>query len=254
MPNLQHRTFLITGGASGIGLETARLLRQHGATVALWDVNEAGLKQAESALGAETAVLDITQPAQVQQAVQQLITQFGALHGVVHCAGILRSGTLQQIPLEQQIKVVEINLTGSVILLNATLPHLAQTHGSFVLLSSISAFYGPPEFATYGASKAGVLSLAQSMRLEMEHSGVHIGVVCPFFVATPMLADAANARMFKRFGVAHTPQEVAQAILHGIHRRKFMIWPSLNPFFFHWLSHMAYPLSHWFMKLFWKSR
>lgn len=251
MQPFENQNFLITGGASGIGLATARLLKEKKARLFLWDINPE-VEKAAAELEAQAAVVDITQPAQIQQAMQETINKLGELHGIVHAAGILYSGSFTHMPVEQQRRMVDVNLTGSILVANAAAPHLQQTRGSLVFLASVSAFYGPPEFATYGASKAGVLALAQALRLELEPKGVHVGVVCPFFVATPMITpNVRQADMFRHFGTSHTAVEVAHSILQGIGRRHFMIWPNAYPVLFHWLSHTFYPFRHFLMRLLW---
>jgi short-subunit dehydrogenase len=199
-------------------------------------------------LGAETDVIDITDIAQIQAA---LATQ-PRIDSVIHSAGIIYTGLVSDIPIEKQQRLIEVNLIGALNVAYAALPCLKASRGSLVLMASTSAFYGPPEFAIYGATKAGVLGMAQALRLELEPDGVHVGVVCPFFVDTPMIREGEKTRLYGRFGTAHTPDEVAQAIVTGIQKRKFMIWPSRNPAFFHWLSHYGYPLSHVMMRWFWR--
>lgn len=252
MSSLEGRNYVITGGASGIGLATARLLQKSGANLVLWDVAGEKLQQAGESLGAETAVVDVTQPDQVEAAMAKAVSRLGSLDGLIHCAGILRSGAFTEIPLAVQRQVVDINLNGSIAVAFTAVPYLQQSKGSLILLASTSAFYGPPEFAAYGASKAGVLSLAQSLRLELEDTGLHIGVVCPFFVSSPMLNDFKDSRMYDQFGAAHTPEEVAQAIVKSLTRRQFMIWPSANPAFFYAVSHLVYPLRHLVLKFLWR--
>lgn len=250
-PYFQDRHFLITGGASGIGLATARLLAAQHACLSLWDVNEVGLRQVGEELGAQTAVVDITEAEAVERALAEALSRRGALHGVIHAAGIMHTGPFEATPPAAHRRMIDINLFGTVLVAYSAVEALKATRGSLVLLSSISAFYGPPEFATYGATKAGVLGFAQAIRLELEQAGVHVGVVCPFFVATPLI-EGQQTRLFKRFGTVHTPEAVAHSILNGIKRRRFMIWTGTHPPLFHWLSHAAYPFRHLFMRLFWR--
>lgn len=243
-----NRTFLITGAASGIGLATARLLASRGGQLILWDVNEAALTAVGAELGADTAVVDVTDSDQVQTHMASC----GALNGVIHSAGIIFTGLVADIPIAKQQQLINVNLGGTVVVAHAAIPYLKASRGSLVLMASTSAFYGPPEFGTYGATKAGVLGLAQTLRLELEADGVHVGVVCPFFVQTPMIEAGKTTKLYDRFGVAHTPEEVAQAIAQGMEKRRFMIWPNRNPAFFHWLSHVAYPFGHQLMRFFWR--
>jgi len=239
---------IITGAASGIGLATARLLAAQASDLFLWDINEADLKRVGDELNMATAVVDITD----NQKIKETLSGVDSLAAVIHCAGIIFTGLVEEIPIEKQQQLVAVNLTGTINMAYAAIPHLKQSKGSLIMMSSTSAFYGPPEFAAYGATKAGVLGLAQALRVELEPAGVHVGVVCPFFVQTPMIDEGEKTKLYGRFGVAHTPEQVAQAIVKGMTKRKFMIWPSRNPAFFHWLSHLGYPLSHRFMRWFWR--
>ena len=242
------RKIIITGAASGIGLATAKLLSKQDANLVLWDLNTEQLTKIGQELNAKTAVVDVTDFNQIQEE----FAKHPQIDAIIHCAGIIFTGLVSEIPIEKQQKIIEVNLTGTLNICHAAIPYLKKSHGSLILMSSTSAFYGPPEFATYGATKAGVLDLAQALRIELEQDGIHVGVVCPFFVQTPMIDEGQKTKLYGRFGVAHTPEEVAEAIINSLNKRQFMIWPNKNPAFFHWLSHIAYPIGHHLMRWFWK--
>jgi short-subunit dehydrogenase len=240
----QHSTpspaFIVTGAAGGIGLATARLLKERGARLALWDQNADALQKAADELGERVVPVDVTQPASVEQAMAQSLEYLGALNGVIHAAGILNAGLFDQKTFDSHRRVIEVNLFGTVNVAYAVLPHLKQTRGSLVMLASSSAFYGAPEYAVYGASKAGVLSFAQSLRLECESKGIHIGVVSPLFVSTPMIdgynGDTHMIRSRSPFFETRSPEAVAQVILDGIAHRRFMIYPGWRPRLLFWMS------------------
>lgn len=249
MVNRSNQQFLVTGGASGIGLATARLLQTQGARVWVWDVNPAGLSAISAEFNGRVAQVDITQPEQIAQALGQIE---GALQGVIHSAGVLATGLFQEIPLARQTAVIQVNLIGTLNIAHAVLPRLAQTFGSLILLSSTSAFYGPPEYAVYGATKAGVLNMAQALRLEVEKEGIHIGVVVPSFVDTPMnAAHNPGRKLYQRLGIAHTAEDVAQAIGRGLEKRPFYIWPSWQPHFIAFINHVFHPLAPFIMRWLW---
>jgi 3-dehydrosphinganine reductase len=240
------RGFLITGAASGIGLATERMLKSRGARLVLWDQNTAVLEKAASDLDAPHATIDVTQPEQVQSALVDAARDLGCIDGVIHCAGVLRTGLFETIDIGTHRRTVEVNLFGTLLVVHKTLPYLRTSRGSLILMCSVSAFYGPPEYASYGASKAGLLTFAQALRIELAATGIHIGLVSPHSVDTPML-DKQNrqARFVQRFGTPHSADDVAKAILRGIERRQFMIWPSQQPRLIFWLSRFLNPpLSH----------
>lgn len=250
MTHQTNKQFLVTGGASGIGLATARLLQAQGAQVWLWDVNPAGLQAISAEFNGRVAQVDITQPEQIAQALTQIE---GALQGVIHSAGVLATGLLQEIPLARQTAVIQVNLIGTLNIAHAVLPKLAQTKGSLIFLSSTSAFYGPPEYAVYGATKAGVLNMAQALRHEVEKEGIHIGVVVPSYVDTPMnSAHNPGRKLYNRLGLAHTAEDVAQAIGRGLEKRPFYIWPSWQPHFFAFLNHVFHPFAPFIMRWLWR--
>jgi NAD(P)-dependent dehydrogenase (short-subunit alcohol dehydrogenase family) len=231
-----NRTFVITGGASGIGLSTARQLHLLGAKVALWDVNKTALDQVSDVY---TCCVDITDPESVLLAAQQTTAELGPLYGVVHSAGVLYAGPFEHIPPEDHRRLITINLFGSTVVAQVLLPYLRQTRGSLIFLASVAAFAESGEFAVYSAVKAGIVALADTLRVELKGSGIHIGVVAPMFVQTSLLDGAIqHTRLMQGFGASHTPEQVATAIVKGIVRRRHFIWPNWQP----WL---VYQLGRW---------
>lgn len=248
MTTFAEQGFIVTGAASGIGLATARALKAAGVRLVLWDANGDGLAKVAAELEALAVPVDITQAGVVEAAVQKSVDALGKLNGVVHAAGILRTGTYEQISFDEQRRVVEVNLIGTLAVAYAVLPFLRQTRGSLVMLASSSAFYGPPEYVAYAATKAGVLSVAQSLRVELAGSGVHIGVVSPLFVNTPMLAgyngDTRLIRSHSPFFDVRPPEQIAPYILNGIAQRQFMIFPGWRARVLFWMSRYGSALMH----------
>lgn len=249
-----QKGMIVTGAASGIGRATAVLLAAQGAKLVLWDRNETGLAEVAAETGGWPQVVDISQPEAVVAGISTAVAHLGALTAVIHAAGILATGYFGEIPLEKHAQIIAVNLLGTTAVAHAALPHLAQTGGSLILLASTSALYGSPEYASYSASKAGVVALAQALRLETAAQGVHIGVVMPSFVDTPMNRDNNPGRkLYERFGVAHTAVGVAQTIItQGLHQRRFHIWPSFQPRLLYLLGWVARPWGHQLMRLFWR--
>jgi short-subunit dehydrogenase len=111
-----------------------------------------------------------------------------------------------------------------------------------VMISSVAGFSGAPEYAGYSASKAGMLAFAQALRVETARAGVHIGLVSPLFVQTPMLTGYNGATHLIRSGSlffeTRRPEDIAPYIVRGIERRQFMIFPG-------WRPHLLYLLSRY---------
>lgn len=250
----QDKYIIVSGAASGIGRATAAALMAHGAHIAFWDIDpQVGQIAGES----DYAIVDVSEPDSIQKALTDFLARVGRLDGVVHCAGIARVGRFADLDVAQYRTLTLVNLFGSMALAHAVLPHLTQTRGSLVLVSSVSAFYGPPDFVAYGATKAGVLNLAQGLRVEYEGTGVHIGVVCPHFVNTPMYqqesrksAFAASQSLFVELRGADV---VAEAILDGMRQRRFMIWTGWRPRLIFWVTRLAFFLAHGIMARTWRN-
>lgn len=220
--------YVITGGTGGIGQAVAEMLRQRGAQVTLWDIDATALSALQTP-GTHTATVDVTDMAQVQAAMTDAAGRTDGLDGVIHCAGILHTGMFASMSPDQMQRMVNVNLFGSMTVAQAAIPHLTARRGSLVLLASISAYYGAPEFAAYAATKAGVLNLAESLRLELEDDEIHVCVVCPYFVDTNMVRQGnMDASLFRAIGFEHTPQQVAEAILRAMQRKQFMVRPSMR--------------------------
>ncbi len=243
MTDFTGKHYIITGGASGIGLATARRLKNDGAKLTLWDINTDGLHHAGDSLGADTATVDITDAEQVTQAIDDALSAHGRIDGVIHCAGVLHTGTFAETSLEWHHRMLNVNLGGTFTVSHSALPALKQSGGSLILLASVSAFYGPPDFSTYGASKAGVLSFAQALQVELHDTNVHVGVVTPNFVDTPMLNEHnSTSRMVDTSSpllTLETPNTIAEQIVKNLQTRRFIA-------FTNWRCYVGYVLSRYF--------
>ncbi len=246
---------IVTGGASGIGLATARELKARGARVMLWDRDGAALESAARTLNTPCIEIDITRSADVQAAMDETAAALDGLHIVIHAAGVLRTGAFEMLDIEAQRQMIEINLGGTVTVAHAAVSHLKKTGGSLILLSSVSSFYGAPEFATYGATKAAVFNLAQALRIELASAGVHVGVVAPLFVNSPMLNGNRGAALVNSKSLLnhiYTPEQVAQAIVRGLETRRFAIFPGARPRLLYLLSRYFAFLGHSLMSSSWR--
>jgi short-subunit dehydrogenase len=249
--NFSNAHILITGAASGIGLATARLLHEKGAQLTLWDQQAETLQSHADTFNAHADTIDITDAKVVQNTMAQA-TQRAPLTAIIHCAGVLQTGLLDTLDLEKQRRLIDINLYGSLVMAKMAYPHLKASHGSLILVASISGFYGSPEYAAYAATKAGIINLAQSLRLEWDQSSVHIGVLCPYYVDTPMVHNHRDAKLLKLFGVRHTPEQIAQSIVRALDRRSFMILPSLTVRYVWFMSHYFHALMYPVMRRSWR--
>jgi len=196
---IEKQVFLVAGGGSGLGAATARMLVAEGARVVVADVNDAGDWVAKQ-FGAEGRFIhaDVTSEAQVQAAVDLCFTAFGALRGVVNCAGVAPGervvGKAGPHALASFERTVRINLVGTfnVIRLAAarmsTEPALASgERGVIVNTSSVASFEGQIGQAAYAASKAGVNGMTLPIARELAKFGIRVVTIAPGIFDTPML-------------------------------------------------------------------
>ena len=188
----EKRSIFITGAASGIGKETAQFFAAKGWFVGLFDVNSEALDAAADDLPTDNFIscpLDVCDRSQWDHAIEQFTGQTGGRMTVfMNNAGIGEGGNFDDIPEEVQRRIVDVNLLGVMNGLNAALPVLkASVPSKIINIASAAAIYGPPRLAVYGATKAAVLSLSQSLEIELEDHGVGVSTIMPWYVDTPIL-------------------------------------------------------------------
>ena len=218
-----RQAILVTGAASGIGRETARLFAERGWYVGLFDLNEEGLAALRDEIGEAGCCalpMDVTDPASVRAGVDHFLAQTdGAMDALFNCAGILRMGDHGTIPLADQAKIVDVNVTGILNCIDAALPALRRTPGAhMVSMSSASAVYGTPGLAVYSASKFAVRGLTEALNIELASDGISVSDIMVPYVQTPMVLDAAvQATSVRRMGVKVTPDRVARRVWDAAH-------------------------------------
>jgi NAD(P)-dependent dehydrogenase (short-subunit alcohol dehydrogenase family) len=191
MKALTGKVVLITGASSGIGRATALRLASFGARLGLAartvDKLE-DLAREAAALGAEAMALptDVSDREQCRRAVEATVGRFGRLDVLLCCAGVSLRGPFADCDLDALERVMRVNFFGTLYASYWAIPHLKRTQGSLAAISSLSGKRGTPFYAVYGASKFGVQGLFASLRLELAPDGVHVGVVVPGFVDTPL--------------------------------------------------------------------
>jgi NAD(P)-dependent dehydrogenase (short-subunit alcohol dehydrogenase family) len=207
---LKNKTALITGGNSGIGLETARVFVAEGAKVIITGRNKETLAQAEKELGpnAFAAVADITDISATETAIKQGVEKFGKLDVVFANAGIAGATPLGSATLETFENVLRTNITAVFFTVQAALPHL-NDGASIILNGSVISVLGNPGYAAYAASKAGVRAMARVMASELSPRNIRVNVVAPGAIRTPIWGAAlatpeAEKAFEKRIG-ATTP-------------------------------------------------
>ncbi|MGH3646365.1 MAG: SDR family NAD(P)-dependent oxidoreductase [Micromonosporaceae bacterium] len=221
MSELEGLKALVTGGASGIGLATAKLLAGRGAAVVCLDVHADGVPPE-----LETVSGDVADDASVAAAVGDAATTLKGLDIVVNNAGIGAAGTVEDNPYDEWRRVFEVNVLGIVRVTRAALPHLRRSaHAAIVNTCSIAATAGLPNRALYSASKGAVQSLTLAMATDHLADGIRVNCVNPGTVDTPWVRrlltaaddpdhELAALRARQPIGRLVTAEEVAAAICY----------------------------------------
>ncbi len=226
LKNFAGAVAVITGGASGIGLATARALYAQGAHVVLADINAAGLQQAAeqvrqsnaaSTAQVVTVTTDVADEQQVETLMQQALANCHRIDLVVTCAGLGHGGPIDLFTGEEMRTLMNVNFMGTYYCIRAALPTMRQQgSGYFVLLSSVAGKLCPPLLSGYSATKWAVRSLGSTLRAELSGTGIGITTVYPAWVDTPMVRQEANATRLLNIEILLTADQVASEILQAV--------------------------------------
>ena len=229
MGAVKGRTAIVTGAASGLGLGIARSLVQRGARVALVDVDEAAVQAAAASMGdgAVAFTADVADRAAIDRAITAAAEQLGTIDVVVANAGIVGSGLVELIDPERWAGTIAVNVLGTFHTVQASLPHLIDSEGYLLIVASGFAAAPGPYTSAYAASKAAVESLGRSLRIEVHHKGVDVGVAYYSFLDTPMIdamttdpaAMRARAAMPAPVRKTYSLEAAVGATVAGIERR-----------------------------------
>ena len=190
--DLKGRVAVVTGGAQGIGYATAERMLKSGATLALWDIDEAKLAEAKASLSAlgpvSTVVVELTDEASVAAACVATLQQHARIDILVNNAGITGgNGVTWELDPAMWRRVVEVNLIGPYLTCRAVVPQMIQQgYGRIVNIASVAGKEGNPNASHYSASKAALIALTKSLGKELATKGVLVNAVTPAAAKTAM--------------------------------------------------------------------
>jgi NAD(P)-dependent dehydrogenase (short-subunit alcohol dehydrogenase family) len=177
------QVMVVSGAASGIGSACAERLRDEGATVIGFDVQD----------GPGVVSVDVRDEDQVAAAVAEVVADYERIDGVITAAGVAGGGPAHALPQEEWSRIIDVNLTGTFLLAKHVLAAMIDQEprngerGSIVTVASIEGIEGTAGGSAYNASKGGVVLLTKNMAIDYGRQGIRVNAVCPGFIVTPML-------------------------------------------------------------------
>ena len=192
------RTAVVTGGASGLGRETARRIVAEGGKVVLWDIDPEWLEEARVDVGAAHVIaFDVRDIAAVEAAAKESSAALGRIDILVNSAGITgATGPVHDYPVDSWLSVIDVNLNGTFYCCRAVVPYmLANGYGRIVNVASVAGKEGNPNASAYSASKAGVIGLTKSLGKELATKGVIANAVTPATFESPILAQLPQSQV-----------------------------------------------------------
>ena len=222
MADMSGKTVIVTGAGSGIGAATARRFARDGASLVLAGRRAERLETVAGSFDEDRALVcptDISDPEAVERLVKEAVARFGRLDVLVNNAGTATFGGFLQASLDDYRRTMATNIDGVVYATRAALPHLIETRGNIVNVSSVSGIGGDWGLAFYNASKGALDNLTRALALEFGGRGIRVNTVNPSLTDTEMSAGLVNnpevlAKFMDRspLGRAAKPEDIADVI------------------------------------------
>lgn len=192
------RTAVITGGGSGLGLETCRRIVAEGGRVSLWDSDEAALRKVQDAIaGVHAVCVDVGNYQAVADAARQSHQSLGKVDILVNCAGITgATAMVAEFPVDSWLRVMDTNLNGLFYCCRQVVPLMtANGYGRIVNISSVAGKEGNPRASAYSAAKGAVITFTKSLGKELAPTGVLVNCVTPTAFESPILSQLPESQI-----------------------------------------------------------
>jgi short-subunit dehydrogenase len=254
MAFFSNKLAFITGGSSGIGLETANLLASQGCSLVLIARGKPLLDKACKAIetrihkdsqSVNTISIDVASNDEVQQKFKIAVEKFGIPDILINSAGIGTGDYFENISYEQFDKAMKINVYGTRNVISALLPFMKQKGGGHIVnISSMAGLIGMFGYSLYSATKYALVGFSECLRSELKLFNINVTLVCPPEVKTPFLEEEAKtlpseSRVVKNLAGLMTPEQTVRAIVRGIKKKKFLVVPGFTAkslYFWHRIS------------------
>jgi NAD(P)-dependent dehydrogenase (short-subunit alcohol dehydrogenase family) len=257
--DLRGKRCLITGAAGGIGRATALAAAERGAELHLTDIQpleEVVAEVGRSGGTVHTAVVaDIADHDAVVALAEGAHDANGSVDVVMNIAGVSTWGPIEGLRHSDWQKMIDVNLIGPISVLECFVPPMIEAGrgGHVVNVSSAAGLFGLPWHAAYSASKFGLRGVSEVLRFDLRRHGIGVSLVCPGGVRTPLVdsveivgVDRSDPRVQR--AIAHfmrravTPERVAERIIEGIEKDRYMVYTSLDIRIGHWVQRkLAWP-------------
>jgi len=220
MSHIKGKYIWIIGASSGIGAALARELSSRGARLLLSARREEHLISLSKETGGQVVLpLDVSDPVMLKNTVDEMVTSGELPDIVINLAALYKPMSFGLMDVEKTRDIINVNLGGSFYVVSAIVPHFCRRkHGMIVLCGSVAGFCGLPNGQPYSATKAGVINLAESLRAELDGTGVDVKLINPGFVRTDLTAQNS----FEMPAMIE-PLEAAKHIANGLAGRAFEI-------------------------------
>jgi NAD(P)-dependent dehydrogenase (short-subunit alcohol dehydrogenase family) len=258
--DLRGKRCLITGAASGIGRATAIVAAARGAELFLTDRNGEGLEQVAAEIRgaggtvAHFATVDLVDHDAVVAFAGEVHAIAPSMDVVMNIAGISTWGKIEQLEHEHWRRTIEIDLIGPISVLECFVPPMieARRGGHVVNVASVAGLFGLPWHAPYSAAKFGLRGVSEVLRFDLRKNRIGVSLVCPGAVKTPLVGtvdivgvDRNNPKMRRLIALferrAVSPESVAEKILEGVEKNRYMVFTSPDGRFLHWLQRKFSP-------------